>query len=855
MRLDPGTRLEPYRIVSLIGAGGMGEVYRAEDPRLGRDVAIKVLPAGWSTDPERLRRFEHEARAIGALNHPNVVAVYDVGTFEGSPFVVSELLQGETLRERITGTPLPPRRAMEYAVQIAHGLAAAHDKGILHRDLKPENIFITREGLVKILDFGLAKPPVSVSTESTPTGPLGPVGTDPGVIVGTAGYMSPERVRGREEDQRSDIFALGAILYEMLSGRRAFRGETSVERMTAILKEDPPEVSASNPRVTPALDAVVRRCLEKNPEQRFQSARDLAFSLDALSGYSEITSSARHLRLRTSRSPGFLFLFGGVATAFLAGLLLGRAWWETPAHPPSFQQLTFRRGTIRSARFTPDGRTVVYGAAWEGQPTRIFTTRLESPESRDLSLDGAEILSISADGEMAVSLRRRHFATHMSTGTLARMALLGGAPREVLEDVQDADWVGSELLVARFVDGRFRLELPAGHTVRETSGWISHPRASPAGDKAAFIEHPVRGDDRGSVVLVDREGHTTVVSEGWSSVQGLAWIPSGREVWFTASKRGMNRALHAVTLDGKLRTVAGIAGSLRLQDIARDGRVLLTRETFRADLVCRGPGDGAERDLSWLDVSYAADLSDDGKILLQDEQGEGGGPLYTIYLRPTDGGPPIRLGEGAALALSPDGKRALAAVHSAPAHLVLLPTGAGEIQTLDPGRISAFIAGRFFPDGTKILMAASEEGHAARLWVQDLAGGPPEPVLSEGVGFGPIAPDGKVLAAGGKDGRVALFSLKGGAVRVLPALTVEDVPIRFSGDGRSLFVRRGGSRDVQIARLDLASGRRAVWRSIAPPDPAGLVSIPRVRLSADGRSYAYSYTRILSDLFVVQGLR
>src|ERR1017187_10451731 len=288
MPIQTGSRLGPYEVLSAIGAGGMGEVWRAWDPRLGRDVAIKVLPASFSADEDRLRRFELEARAAGVLNHPNITAVLDIGEHEGAPYVVQELLEGETLRQAMAGAGgrLSTRKAIEHAIQIATGLAAAHDKGIVHRDLKPENIFVTNDGRLKILDFGLAKLTRPDSDSQATNMPTATAGTEPGMVLGTLGYMSPEQVRGRSADARSDIFSFGAILYEMLAGQRAFKGDSAADTMSAILKEDAPDISVTNQNVPPGIERIVRHCLEKNPEQRFQSARDLAFDLEALSGVS-----------------------------------------------------------------------------------------------------------------------------------------------------------------------------------------------------------------------------------------------------------------------------------------------------------------------------------------------------------------------------------------------------------------------------------------------------------------------------------------------------------------------------------------------------------------------------------------
>src|SRR6266540_1384655 len=291
--LSSGTRLGRYEIRSQIGAGGMGEVYRARDPRINRDVAIKVLPATFSTDVERLRRFELEAQAVGRLNHPNILSVFDVDSHEGSPYVVYELLEGETLRECLHGEPLPPRKAIEYAMQIARGLAAAHGKGIVHRDLKPENVFVTRDGRVKILDFGLARQALAFAGADVTASPTFERHTEPGTVLGTVGYMSPEQVRGETGDHRSDIFSFGCVLYEMLMGRRAFQRGTAAETMTAILREEPPEPDpALATAVPPGLVRIVHHCLEKEADQRFQSASDVAFALEALSTASASTTSA-----------------------------------------------------------------------------------------------------------------------------------------------------------------------------------------------------------------------------------------------------------------------------------------------------------------------------------------------------------------------------------------------------------------------------------------------------------------------------------------------------------------------------------------------------------------------------------
>ncbi len=529
MTLSAGTRLGPYEILAPIGAGGMGEVYRARDERLKRDVAIKVLPPSYSQDADRLRRFEQEAQSAGGLNHPNITAVHDIGTNvgDGSPYIVTELLEGETLRNRLSGGAIAVRRAIDYAMQIAKGLAAAHEKGIIHRDLKPENLFLTNDGRVKILDFGLAKltqnEGAGVQQTNLPTA----AGTEPGVVMGTLGYMSPEQVKGKPADQRSDIFSFGAILYEMLSGRRAFHRESAAETMSAILREEPPDLSATNRNIQPGLERVVRHCLEKNPEERFYSMRDVAFDLEALSGLSGAAAIAPGAAAGARGRPSWPLLAGAVlATALVCGLAAYFAVARAGNRPPpSFRQLSFRRGQILSARFAPDGQTVVYSAAWDGKPMEVFVGRPESPESRPFGLAGAEVLAISKSGDMAVSLDRSLAGGFRRTGTLAQLSVAGGAaPRDIQKEVDWADWSpdGKSLAIVRAVPGKSRLEYPAGKLVYETGGWISHPRISADGERVAFVDHPIPNDDGGSIALVDRSGKLKKISEPFASAQGLA---------------------------------------------------------------------------------------------------------------------------------------------------------------------------------------------------------------------------------------------------------------------------------------------------------------------------------------------
>jgi Tol biopolymer transport system component len=859
--LAAGTRLGPYEILGIVGSGGMGEVYRARDERLKRDVAIKVLPASYSSDPDRLRRFEQEAQSAGGLNHPNITAVHDLGTHDGAPYIVTELLEGETLRARLSGGALSPRKAIDYAVQIAKGLAAAHEKGIVHRDLKPENVFLTKDGRVKILDFGLAKLTQGETAAGAQTNLPTAAGTEPGVVMGTLGYMSPEQVKGKPADPRSDIFSFGAILYEMLSGSRAFHRESAAETMSAILREEPPDLSATNRSIQPGLERIVRHCLEKNPEERFFSARDLAFDLEALSGLSGPAAGPAEAVAKPAgrRRPSWALLAAAVAATALAvggwAFFAIRKAGERP--PPAFRQLTFRRGSILAARFAPDGQTVVYSAAWDGKPMEVFVGRPESPESRPFGLAGAEVLAISRSGDMAVSLERRAQGAFRRSGTLAQISVAGGAaPREILKEIEWADWApdGKSIAIVRAVPGKMRLEYPAGRVLYETGGWVSHPRISPDGESVAFIDHPTPGDDGGSIAEVDRAGKVRKLSEPFASAQGLAWSPGG-DVWFTATHVGGNRALFSTTRSGKVRQRVRVPGSLTLQDISSDGRLLSTSDTIRMEMYVLSPGEAKERDMTWLDWSLPAAVSADGRRIVFSETGEGGGAGYSVYIRGTDGSPAVRLGEGSAQDLSPDGQWVLALVKpNSDPQLVAYPTGAGEPKVFPKEGLSVSSAA-WLPDGKRILITASEPGRGQRLYLRDVDGGKPKAVTPEGytqVGF--LSPDGKWAAVAGPDRKSYLYPLSGGEPAEITGIDPQDALDQVSSDGRYLYIHRRGEVPARVQRLDISTGRKESWRTLVPADAAGVSNIT-VLPTPGGDAYVFNYARVLSDLFLIEGLK
>jgi hypothetical protein len=846
MALASGTRLGPYEVVSPLGAGGMGEVYRATDPRLRREVAVKVLSAAVSADASRLKRFEQEALAAASLNHPNILAVYDVGVHDGNPYLVSELLQGQTLRERLDAPGgVSVRKALEYAIEIASGLAAAHEKGIVHRDLKPDNLFITRDERVKILDFGLAK---LILEPAVPGGSLVTTAgeTEPGVILGTVGYMAPEQVRGEAADQRSDIFAFGAVLYEMLFGQQPFAGSSAIGTLHAILERDPPAVGRDDRVVPPVLERLVRRCLEKAPDQRFQSAKDLAFNLESLSSDSGARAAvpAASAAPTSSRIARMAVALGLLAAAAAGGYLAGRAF-DAPAHP-TFKRLTFRRGTVQSAKFAPDGQTIVYSAAWLGARSELFSSRIDSRESRSLGLPETGILDISASGEMAL---------RMPSGALARASLAGGDPHESVDQVVTAEWAPDGTLgVVRIAAGRRRVEFPPGKVLYETASTIAAIAISRDSQSIACIEAPPGMAPSQSIALIDRNGGHRVLTDGWRDAGGLAWSPRGDEIWFPATKPGFSTGtLFGVSTRGRLREVTRVPGSLLLYDVRPDGRVLLGRTDRRFEARGQLAGDSGERDLSWFDNTGLSDISPDGRTLILTEAGD---PI-TVYVRRADSLSAARVTEGGAFALSPDGRSLLGST-VAPLQLTVVPIGPGEPRFVPHPGFDGFSWANWFPDGKRILIAASETGKRLRLYVEDLEGNGRRAIAPEGVtirsGSSAISPDGMLVAALER-GRAVLYPVDGSAPRAVPGLAPGDLPLRWTSDGRFLYVHRQGQLPSRVYRVDVTTGAKTLWKEIGPPDTAGITSLGHVLLTPDGSAYAYNYLRTLSDLYLVEGLK
>jgi Tol biopolymer transport system component len=864
MALISGTKLGPYEIQSLVGAGGMGEVYRAHDSRLDRTVAIKVLPASFSADRERLQRFAQEARAAAALNHPNILSIFDIGEERGAPYVVSELLEGETLRERLRTGPLPTRRVIDYAVQVAKGLAAAHEKGIVHRDLKPENLFLTNDGRVKILDFGLAKLTQPQSSSSSGDAPTVQVATETGLVMGTAGYMSPEQVRGKPADHRSDIFSFGAILYEMISGKRAFHGESAADTMSAILKEETPELSETARNVPPGLERIVRHCLEKIPAQRFQSAGDLAFDLEALSEVSSTTgksgaqAAVQQAEPAASRRP--LVLAASVIA--LAAAMLGLGWWlghgSGAVSPPEYKQITFRMGRIGNARYTPDG-SIVYQANWEDGGQQIYLAHTDDTGSRELGLKNAELLAISENGELAIRLNTVSSSGYAAYGTLARVPLGGGTPREVLDNVQDAAWSanGENLAVVRYVPANrhWRLEYPIGKVLLDGINWISNPKISPDGKWIAFGDHEnADGDDQGSIAVVDMDGHEKKLASGWTAAQGIVWSPAGDEIWFTASDTGSAQSLRGVTLAGKLRTIANVPGGMWLQDL-RNGVLLIIADQKRLGLRGISPGGKQERELGWLGWAVLRDISRDGKKVLFEEEADGGGPKYTVFFRDTDGSPPVRIGDGTGMAISPD-QRWVITKPAKGGVLSVVPTGAGETRQLTHDKVT-YVSACYLPDGKQLLAAGIEPGHGARDYLIDISSGDAKPLTPEGTSGALLSSDGRNDAVLTSDGKWGVWPVDGGELRLIPGLDSKYTVTGWTPDGTALYASESASGPTQtkkVYRVNVATGKVEFWRTFGDSLPTAAGAGSPI-FSADGSAYTYIYYQVLSQAYVVKGLK
>ena len=860
MPLASGTRVGSYEIVSPVGAGGMGEVYRARDSKLKRDVAIKVLPADFAANRERLARFEREAHVLASLNHPHIASIYGLEDASGVPALVMELVDGETLAELIARGPIPVDEAIKLARQIADALEYAHEHGVVHRDLKPANIIVSREGTVKVLDFGLAKAITgeggeSSSSDATHSPTLTSPATRAGIILGTAAYMAPEQARGKNVDRRADVWAFGVVLYEMLTGGRLFEGETVSDTIAAILTQSP--AFERLPVSTPSsVRRLLERCLDRDPKQRLRDIGEARIALERVAGGDDKETPAPPIASQRRAGSWVPWVIAGLAVAAAVAAVFVMNGRRAPiAEPVKFVQKTYSNQTIYNALFAPDGQAIVFSASQEGNAPYLYSLRPEYAEPVRLSDEPLHLLSISSTGEMAVLTHPKWFGHRLCQGTLARMPLGGGAPREIMDNVHQAVWSpdGKQLAITREAEGMHRLEFPPGTVLVQTSGYVSDLRFSPSGDRIAYFEHPAKWDDRGLIAVVDLQGKRTVLSDGYWGEEGIAWSPTGDTVYFSAGTGYSDFSIYAADLHGGVRVALQSAGGLVIHDIAASGEWIVTRDDITRVIRGRGPGADAERDLSYQDLSGVADISNDGRTLLFVGEGVAAGTNYLTCLRGTDGSPVVVLGQGGPADLSTDGRWATAIIY--PNRLLVYPTGVGETREMERGPIESYIDARWFPDGQRLLITAAEHGQAGRCYVQDFASGPPRPLMPDDARFALPAPDGRRALVQLGDFTWWMVPLDGTSPRVpVPGIPAQITIDGWARDGRDVIMHERGEIPCKVERMDLATGARTLLLTISPSD-AGVQAINGVAFGNDATNYAYDYTRYVARLYHVKGAR
>ena len=847
-----GRDLGHYRIEVQLGSGGMGAVYRAADLRTGQLVALKTLLASRLNDAEQRKRLQQEARLASSLQHLNIVGIHEIGTAQMEDnlvdYISMELVDGQTIEHLAAlGHPLPQALALDYSIQIAHGLAAAHAANIAHRDLKPSNLMVTHEGVVKILDFGLAKWTDPIQPDSygeTRSVQLGL--TMAGTIVGSVAYMSPEQAEGKPLDSRTDIFSLGAVMYRMLSGREPFQGTSQVATLSAVLLKEPEPIAGYAAGVDPRFESIIRKCLRKDPAKRWQSMPDLALSLEELRDElaqpppapsiapSPVAASTRRQWLMA----GAGLLAGLAPTAYFASR-------RTP--PATFQRLTFRRGDISSALFAPRGE-IVYTAHWDGSPQSTFSSLPGSREARDLGLPMGKVLSVNANGEALM------LTGEGSYGTLVKISLGGGAARPLLDNVSSAVWGpdGTSIAVSRLMGSLNRLEYPIGNVLHQKEGlpfeWL---RVSPHDGVVAFFDHDAEIADL-DLKVVDSAKQLRVLSRGWRTVGRLGWSPDGKDVWTSAGRPGESPQLTAVNRNGQERMMAQLPGFMVLHDISGDGALLLAAVRSKIAISAQGPQSMAVVDLSWFDASLVYDMTPDGTSVVFVELAYGEGRNSAIYWRNTDGSPAVKIGYGNRPAISPDGKR-VACIFSQDnkSLLKILPTGAGEEQLL-PSDGLKYEKVEWFADQRRLLVTAGVAGKPLRTYWKSVDHPELHPVTPEGVRASKISPDSR-WAVASVEGKYRIFSIAGGDFKDIGLVEPGEQALRWIPNSTGFFVGRAEANRVRVDLIDNSTKQRRKVREIRMPEEGA--EFYAVMVSSDARYYALSYQKDMAELYIARGIR
>jgi hypothetical protein len=839
-------------------------------------VAIKVLPEHLTESPDALARFEREAKAVAALNHPNILGLFDVGIHEHHSYAVMELLEGESLRERLAHGPMPARKATELAIQMAQGLAAAHGRGIVHRDLKPDNLWITKDGRLKILDFGLAKQAAPMGAGSNSFLPTEAVQvghahhTDRGLILGTIGYMSPEQVRGETVGPRSDLFSFGTVFFEMLTGKRAFERETTSDTLAAILRDEPPEIeNVSGHVISLGLRRILDHCLEKESEHRFHDAQDLAFALESASTTSSdsrasFTAPFAPPNRRATRAWG-----GLVALALL--LALGAGWLLRGGAPPlpSFRQLTFGRGAIDGGRFVPGSRDIVYSARWQGNLSKLFMLREGSLEARALESEGAFLLGVSSQGSAAV-LTKPNLWHGTLEGTLSVQSLAGGGARAVVTDCFAAEFAEDGQALCVVTPGpaaSYLFQWPPGETAYASKHMLRNPRIR--GGLAAFFEESDLSFSDGELLVLAKGGQPRKVTfcKGFTA---LAWGPGGKEIWVSTYDGSESRLL-AVALSGRNRVLLRHAGRLELLDVDPAGRCLVTVNNQQRQTFGRAPGAQRDRDLTWLDAQAPMSLSADGTQVLMARYGDWQmTDRKNLYLVPTGGGPGIPLGSGKTdAALSQDGRWAATFELNTKGEkgIRLLPTGAGASRWLPLGReLSVADSLWFHPDGSKIYLSDFVRSNFARL---DLDSGAVHleavsPKITTYSRQEVQSPDGRQFLVQSLDQPIHP-ERRGEALVIVREGDTQGTPTKgnlhgeaiagWAEDSREAYLWNRNTVPAEVIRWNPATGQRRTILQINPTDTAGVMGMEILKITPDGKAYAYGLVRKLSDLYLVEGLK